>query len=306
MFDQPDQTKTVEDHVRVRRGIVGIIVGAALWGVNGTVQSWLMRCYSIDPLWLACIRELTACWLFLAAAAATSKGRQQIAGVVRDHRGMLEIVVVAFGAILFSQISYLQAINWTSSATATIMQSLGMGLVLAWTCLRGRRAPSPKEAIGLTLAFVGTFLIATGGDPSQLSLPFMGLIWGLTCAASAAVLAILPAQTMKRWGNFTVNGLAFLVSGITLLVVYRPWEHMPVLDGAAIAAIAFAVVVGTFGSYTLYLQGAQDAGSMRASLLGTAEPIAATISTVVFLGTSLSPTDFVGFAMILAMVYLTA
>lgn len=306
MSDQPDQTKTAEDHARVRRGIVGIIVGAALWGVNGTVQSWLMRTYSIDPLWLACIRELTACWLFLTAAAATSKGRQQIAGVVRDRRGMLEIVVVAFGAILFSQISYLQAINWTSSATATIMQSLGMGLVLAWTCLCGRRAPSPKEAIGLTLAFVGTFLIATGGDPSQLSLPFMGLVWGLMCAASAAVLAILPAQTMKRWGNFTVNGLAFLVSGITLLVFYRPWEHMPVLDGTAIAAMVFAVVVGTFGSYTLYLQGAQDAGSMRASLLGTAEPIAATISTVVFLGTSLSPTDFVGFAMILAMVYLTA
>lgn len=306
MSDQPDQTKTAEDHARVRRGIVGIIVGAALWGVNGTVQSWLMRSYSIDPLWLACIRELTACWLFLAAAAATSKGRQQIAGVVRDHRGMLEIVVVAFGAILFSQISYLQAINWTSSATATIMQSLGMGLVLAWTCLRGRRAPSPKEAIGLTLAFVGTFFIATGGDPSQLSLPFMGLVWGLMCAASAAVLAILPAQTMKRWGNFTVNGLAFLVSGITLLVFYRPWEHMPVLDGAAIAAMVFAVVAGTFGSYTLYLQGAQDAGSMRASLLGTAEPIAATISTVIFLGTSLSPTDFIGFAMILAMVYLTA
>ena len=306
MSDQPDQTKTAEDHARVRRGIVGIIVGAALWGVNGTVQSWLMRTYSIDPLWLACIRELTACWLFLAAAAATSKGRRQIAGVVRDRRGMLEIVVVAFGAILFSQISYLQAINWTSSATATIMQSLGMGLVLAWTCLRGRRAPSSKEAIGLTLAFVGTFLIATGGDPSQLSLPFMGLVWGLTCAASAAVLAILPAQTMRRWGNFTVNGLAFLVSGITLLIFYRPWEHMPVLDGAAIAAIAFAVVVGTLGSYTLYLQGAQDAGPMRASLLGTAEPIAATVSTVVFLGTSLAPTDFVGFAMILAMVYLTA
>ena len=306
MSDQPDQTKTVEDHARVRCGIVGIIVGATLWGVNGTVQSWLMRTYSIDPLWLACIRELTACWLFLAAAAATAKGRQQIAGVVRDRCGMLEIVVVAFGAILFSQISYLQAINWTSSAMTTIMQSLGMGLVLAWTCLHGRRAPTPKEAVGLALAFVGTFLVATGGDPSQLSLPFMGLVWGLTCAASAAVLAILPAQTMKRWGNFTVNGLAFLVSGITLLIVYRPWEHMPVLDGAAVLAMVFTVVVGTFGSYTLYLQGAQDAGSMRASLLGTAEPIAATISTVVFLGTSLSPTDFVGFAMILAMVYLTA
>ena len=45
---------------------------------------------------------------------------------------------------------------------------------------------------------------------------------------------------------------------------------------------------------------------MRASLLGTIEPITATITTVLMLGTTFSPADLVGFAMILAMVYLTA
>ena len=68
-----------------------------------------------------------------------------------------------------------------------------------------------------------------------------------------------------------MNGLAFLFSGVILLVAYRPWEHMPQLDVAAVALLTFMVVVGTFGAYALYLQGVKDAGSMRASLLGTNE-----------------------------------
>ena len=111
---------------------------------------------------------------------------------------------------------------------------------------------------------------------------------------------------MARWGNFTVNGLAFLFSGVILTLVYRPWEHMPQLDGLAVVVLALCVVVGTFGAYALYLQGVKDAGSMRASLLGTIEPVTATVATVVWLGTSFSPADILGFALIIAMVYLTA
>ena len=74
----------------------------------------------------------------------------------------------------------------------------------------------------------------------------------------------------------------------------------------AVAVLAACVVVGTFGAYALYLQGVKDAGSMRASLLGTIEPVTATIATVVWLGTSFSPAEIVGFVLIIAMVYLTA
>ncbi len=295
-----------ENRARVRRGVVCVLIGGTFWGLNGTVCSWLMGTYDVDPLWLVCLRELTACWLFLAAAAARPQSRAQLSSVVRDRRGLLEVLAVALGAILFSQVAYLEAVDATSSATATVMQSLGMALVLVFTCVRARRGPRWKEALGLLLALAGTFLLATGGNPGQLSLPFEGLVWGLVCAVSSACLSILPARPMAKWGNFTVNGLAFLVSGCILSVCYQPWNHMPVLDGAAVAALVFSVVVGTFGSYALYLQGVHDAGSMRAALLGTSEPIAATISTVLFLGTTFTPVDLVGFALILAMVYLTA
>lgn len=290
----------------VRRGIVATLVGGTFWGLNGTVSKWLMDAYAIDPLWLVCVRELCACWLFLAAAALTGRGRAQLAGVLRSPRDLLAIVGISFAAILFSQVAYLEAIDWTNSATATIMQSLGMVLVLVYVCLRMRRGPRRREVVGVCLALAGTYLVATGGNPSQLNLPVEGLAWGLACAVAAACLAILPAAPMARWGNFTVNGIAFLVSGATLAAIYRPWEHMPALDAAGMAVLALCVVVGTFGAYALYLQGVRDAGSMRASLLGTIEPVTATIASVVWLATPFSAPELVGFALIIAMVYLTA
>lgn len=298
--------KNDEQRRRIRRGIVATLVGGTFWGLNGTVSKWLMDAYAIDPLWLVCLRELTACWLFLAAAAMTARGREQLVGVWRSPRALLSILGVSFAAILFSQVAYLEAIDWTNSATATIMQSLGMVLVLVYVCLRMRRTPRRRELLGVALALLGTYLVATGGNPGQLSLPPEGLAWGLGCAVAAACLSILPAAPMARWGNFTVNGLAFLFSGLALSLVYRPWEHMPALDGLAVGVLALCVVVGTFGAYALYLQGVKDAGSMRASLLGTIEPVTATIASVVWLATPFSPAEIVGFALIIVMVYLTA
>ena len=298
--------KDVEQRSRIRRGIIATLVGGTFWGLNGTVSKWLMDAYAIDPLWLVCLRELTACWLFLAAAAATARGRGQLAGVLRSPSGMLQVLGVSLGAILFSQVAYLEAIDWTNSATATIMQSLGMVLVLVYVCLKMRRRPRRRELLGVGLALAGTYLVATGGNPGQLNLPPEGLAWGLGCAAAAACLSILPAAPMARWGNFTVNGLAFLISGVILSAWYRPWEHMPALDGVAIVVLALCVVVGTFGAYALYLQGVKDAGSMRASLLGTIEPVTATVASVVWLATPFSPAEIVGFVLIIIMVYLTA
>lgn len=298
--------KDLERRRIVRRGIVATLVGGTFWGLNGTVSKWLMDTYAIDPLWLVCVRELCACWLFLGAAALTARGREQLSGVWRSPRDLLAILGVSLGAILFSQVAYLEAIDWTNSATATIMQSLGMVLVLAYVCLKVRRRPRRRELLGVALALVGTYLVATGGNPGQLSLPAEGLFWGLACAAAAACLSILPAAPMARWGNFTVNGLAFLFSGIILALVWRPWEHMPQLDALGVGVIALCVTVGTFGAYALYLQGVKDAGSMRASLLGTIEPVTATIATVAWLGTPFTPAEVVGFVLIIVMVYLTA
>ena len=73
-------------------------------------------------------------------------------------------------------------------------------------------------------------------------------------------------------------------------------------------AFARYVAAVTFGgnvlAYLLYMQGVADLGSMRASLIGTVEPISATLTSALLLGVVFAPTDLVGFAAIIVMIFL--
>ncbi|MBS6946982.1 MAG: DMT family transporter [Bifidobacterium scardovii] len=114
----------------------------------------------------------------------------------------------------------------------------------------------------------------------------------------------MPAKMIARWGNLTVNGLMFVISGMFLLPFVRPWATAPALDWVGVLLMVYTVVGGTFGAYWLFLGGMMRVGSMRATMLDTSEPVAATITAVMFTGAVFTPTDLIGFVMILAMVFL--
>ena len=164
--------------------------------------------------------------------------------------------------------------------------------------------PRTREVIGIGLALGGTFLIATGGDPTSLNISPLGLAAGLMCAVSAACMAVIPAKILPEYGS-PITGSAMLTAGVVSCVFVQPWAHMPALDAAGIEALAVFVVIGSFFAYMLYMQGVKDIGSVRASLIGTVEPVSATITSAVMLGTVFLPTDLIGFVMIIVMMFLT-
>lgn len=304
VFADDDAEITPDNKKKIYRGMLFVLIGGASWGAFGTAAKYLLDAYHVDPMWLIDIRELFACWLFLGTAFVFD--RKNLTTVLRSPQELARIFVVSIFAILFSQVAYIYAVNATNSGTATIMQSLGMLGVLAFVCVIGRRWPRRREILGIVLALLGTYLLVTGVNPGTLNLPTSGIIWGVMCAFAQAALSILPKPLMEKWGSFTVNGLAFLFSGTLIAVFYQPWNHMPQLDAFGILLVVIGVLVGTFLAFGLYLQGVKDAGSLRAVLLGTIEPVMATITTVAVLGTTFSIAELIGFALILAMVVLTA
>ncbi len=283
-------------------GIAMTLCGGVLWGINATVSKILMGTYHASPLWLACVRELAGGALFLACSAVVTP--KLFAGVWKDRKSYPWMLATAAICVLLVQVAYLESIDWTNSGTATVLQSLNLLFVLGYVCLRGRRLPGKRETIGVALAFVGTALIATGGDFTMLKLPLIGLAWGLMNALSTAAMSILPVGLMAKWGNFTVNGITFMLSGLVLLPFVRPWATAPHLDWAGVGLMVFTVVGGTFGAFWLYMAGVMRVGSMRATMLGTSEPVMATVSAVAWTGAVFEPTDLVGFVMILVMVFL--
>lgn len=283
-------------------GVGLVLIGGIMWGCNATVSKVLMGPYHVDPLWLACVRELLAGVLFLVVAAVRTP--KLLTGAMRNRRDWPWFLACSVVCVLLVQVAYLSSIDWTNAGTATVLQALNLLFVLAYVCIRGRRWPGLREGIGVALAFGGTALIATGGNFSSLKLPLIGLAWGLVNALATAAMGIMPVRLIARWGNMVVNGVMFVISGIVLLPVVRPWAGAPSFDLPGVLLMTYTVVFGTFGAFALYLAGVMRIGAMRTTMLGTSEPVAATASSVVFLGEVFTPTDLVGFVMILTMVFL--
>lgn len=278
------------------------LLGGCLWGMNATVSKILMNTYHATPLWIASIREIFAGLLFLACAGFSQP--RQLLGAVKDLKFYPTYILGAFFCVMATQVTYLQAIDWTNSGTATVLQTLNLLFVLAIVCIRDRRAPGVRESIGILLAFSGTCLIATNGDFTTLTLPLAGLLWGLADAASTASMSVIPVKAMQKYGNFAINGIMFLISGIGVSAFVQPWKNPPHFDALGIFLMCFTVIGGTFAAYWLYMSGVMRIGAMRATMLGTSEPVMATISAVFLTASVFTPVDLVGFALILTMVFL--
>ena len=301
--------RTVRDRLndkatrKLALGMLVTLVGGSFWGLSGTAASYLFDHYQVDTLWLMSVRQISAGVLFLITALVLD--RKRLIKVWTTPRDLRTLIAFTFFGFMLNQLFYLLAVRLTNAGTATVLQCLQLIIIMAVTCLRMHRNPRRRELIGLVLALAGTFLIATGGDPTRLSIPPEGLAVGLMCAVGAAGMALLPARILPKYGSTVVTGSAMLTCGVTSCALAQPWAHMPQLGADGWVALAVLIVIGSFLAFMLYMQGVKEIGGMRASLLGTVEPISATVTSALMLGTVFLPTDLVGFALIIAMVFLT-
>lgn len=288
---------------RTASGVLATLFGGLFWGFSGTCADFLFENYAVDTLWLACMRQLVSGGIFLVVILLTQ--RDKLFALLRNKRDMGILAVLAASGVLLNQLGYLMTIRLTNAGTATVLQCLQLIIIMVYACLTTHRAPRKRELAGVVLALVGTYLLATGGNPSNLAIPFEGLVVGLLAAVGASCMSIIPARLLREYGASVVTGMGMLLSGIVTSAFVQPWADMPALDGIGWAAFIVLAAVGSCLAYSLYMQGVRDIGSMRASLIGTIEPVSAAVTSALVLGTVFTVTDIAGFAAIIVMVFLT-
>lgn len=288
---------------RTASGVFATLFGGLFWGFSGTCADFLFENYAVDTLWLACMRQLVSGGIFLVVILLIQ--REKLFALLRNKRDMGILAVFAASGVLLNQLGYLTTIRFTNAGTATVLQCLQLIIIMVYACLTTHRAPRKRELAGVVLALVGTYLLATGGNPSNLTIPFEGLVVGLLAAVGAACMSIIPARLLREYGASVVTGMGMLLSGIVTSAFVQPWADMPALDGMGWGAFIVLAAVGSCLAYSLYMQGVKEIGSMRASLIGTIEPVSAAVTSALVLGTVFTGTDIVGFAAIIVMVFLT-
>lgn len=290
--------------INVSRGVIYTILGGICWGFSGTCGQYVLSTCNITSLELTWIRLMSAGLIMMVISLM--RYRDSLRDIWKYPRDGLLLVCFGLFGLMFCQYAYMTAISWSNAATTTMMLNLNLVLVMLYTCLQTRRRPSRKETAGLLLALFGVYMIATGGNPAQMVLSRQGLLWGLLTAAAGAVYILLPRPLMVRWPQVPLLAYGMLIGGVALGLIGKSWTFRISLPLSGWLAVAGIVFIGSIASFLLFMIGVKEIGPVRGAMLAVTEPVAATILSVLWLGTTFSATDFVGFLAILIMIFLLA
>ncbi|WP_195863783.1 DMT family transporter [Aerococcus urinae] len=287
-----------------KRAIITTILAYSSWGLGGVLSQHLMQTYNMLPLQLTMYRMLTAgisIFLFLAY-----KKKLPIEKLKQDKRSLLQIAIFGICGIVFNQFSYLMTIHYSNSGMATILQFIGPIFLLVYYCLVGRRWPIRREIVALLFTIIGVFLLVTHGQLGHFVLSTEAFFWGLMSAFGLALYNILPLRVIEHYGSLPVTGIGMLFGGIFLIFFNIERLAPPELSLHFLAWFTLTIIVGTIVPYIFYLSSVTFIGPLAASLIGSVEPLTATILSVMILGESFVWIDYLGMAFILLTVFLTA
>ena len=294
------------DRKRMITGVVSTLAGAISWGASGTCVQYLFAHSAIDSLLLTALRQAGAGIMFLATLLVLQ--RPQLKAMAADADTRRRLLVFGTAGLFLNSTLYATTISYTNAGTATVLQSLNVPMVLALACLMERRLPRGLEVAALACAALATFLIATGGDPSTLSLPILGLVFGVATAAASVFYTTYPKPLFERWGSLATTGIGMSVAGLSGLVFWFLTRGLsggfPALGLDCWAVLGIASFVGTFGAYGLFLHGISIVGPVRGNMLGAAEPVSATVLTALMLNTAFSWADWAGLVLMVATIVL--
>ncbi|MCD8090561.1 MAG: DMT family transporter [Clostridiales bacterium] len=286
------------------KGIVCVLAGASLWGFSGTCGQYLFMNYGFKAEWLTSARMLTAGIILTLFTLITN--RRKTFDIFKNKKDTVTLLFFAFVGLLLVQFSYLKAIAYSNSGTATVLQILFTIIVVVYVCIRTPRLSEGKEILAIILAVSGVFLLATHGKIGSMAISSQALFWGLVSAFAAFVYNAAPVGIINKYGSIKVTGLGMLMGGAVFLIATGSFRSFPVCDISSLLATLVLCVGGTAIAFTLYLKGTASIGPVKASQLSAVEPVVATIISALWLKTKFYLIDLVGFALIISIIFIVS
>jgi len=260
--------------------IIGRFVHAEVPPVGLSFWRWLVAAVMLMP--------------FVLPRAAASR---------RIYRANLGTLTLLGGLIVGSTTIILIALNDTTAINVSLINATQPTLTVLFSWMFFRQRLSARQAMGITIAFIGVAIMLSRGQPQQLV--SLGLNFGdviaLLAMAGFAAYAVnvrrLPSELSPVEALFGV-----IVAGTALLlpfyviegVFFRP---MPVTGLAAIAVVTLALLVSCL-AMLLWNIGNQAVGPNRASIFMNLIPVFGAILAVALLDEALHWFHVAGLALV--------
>ncbi len=283
-------------------GAIITLIAGIFWGFSGTCGQYLIESFNYTPSHITSIRMLGAGSIL--AIMGFIQNPQNMKDIWKTRKQRIALLIFSFFGILFSQFTYMMAVKYTNSGTATILQYIGPVLIMIVSCFMLRRLPTKIELIAIIMAVLGTFFIATHGNLNTMIINPQGLIWGLLAAVALMMYNMIPLNLMKSFGSIPVASYGMIIGGIFIAIYSKAWTMPIYWTPSFFLAIGAMVILGTVITFALYLAGVSICGPVKASMLSSIEPVSATVLMVVWLKVPIHPMEIVGFLCIFVTIFL--
>lgn len=285
------------------RGLFFASFGAMSWGISGVCSQYLFMNYEVDSSWLTAVRMVLSGIVLLILGGI--QGKDKVLKIWTLPKDVFWLFAFAILGLLMCQYTFVSAIKYSDSATATVLQSLNVVIMIVFMSLVTKTRMKISQVIAVILAVFGTFLISTAGNLGNMNISKAGLIYGLLSAVGVITYTLFSRPIILKWGNIIITGWGMLIGGLVIAIITKAWILPEGLDFIAWLMIAIIIIIGTAGGFSAFLEGVKHIGPVKATLIGCMEPASATLLASIFLGMRFTLIELAGFFCIMLTVFLS-
>ncbi|KGR79357.1 transporter [Ureibacillus manganicus DSM 26584] len=264
-----------------------VLFAAMLWGTVGTTQTFLEE--GVSSIAVAATRSLVGGGILLIAAIAMRK--------VNFKKWSWKWTILAALTIALFQCFFFTSVRFTGVAVGTVVtigSSPVFSGIIEW--IFWKRKPSKVWGIATLLAIVGCILLFV--FKGEATVDPMGIGLALSAGVMFALYTNCSKQLTEKEETLPAVAMTFTLCALMLL----PFSQQGVtwvLEGGNLLPMLFMALAATSLAYIFYLAGLEKISSSSAVTLSLAEPLTASLLGVFLVGEILSPTSWIGVAMLL-------
>ncbi|HEX6400887.1 MAG TPA: DMT family transporter, partial [Actinomycetota bacterium] len=215
----------------------------------------------------------------------------------RADRARFMVLAISWVAIPFTLFPLAQ--GSVNSAIAGMLNGAAPIFTAAIAAILWRRAPGPRQLLGIPLGFLGVVAIAAS-TANEGSSQLLGVVLIVVATICYGIAFNVAAPLQQRYGSLPVMARilaigAALTAPVGLLSV--PGSD---LAWSAVAAVAAVGVLGTGVAFVLMGRLVGRVGPTRASIVGYLIPVVALVLGVLLRGDEVSPIALVGVGLVIA------